>query len=258
MITHRTPRTAHEANAAALIALLCLAAAPARSQEAAEPAPIGVPVHEMLEDPFNRGIRVDEFEGRDADGEIPLHWDMNFWAGRSLERLTIRTEGERENGSTEHAELQLLWTRSFTRWWDVVAGARADFAPGSDKNWAAFGVQGLAPHRFGVEATAFISNGGDAAARVEAEYELLITNKLILQPQIELNWYGQTDVERGYSAGLSSGEAALRLRYEIRREIAPYVGIVREQRWGDSADAAQAAGFDTDDTSLVAGIRLRF
>lgn len=258
MITHRTPSATHAAYGAPLIALVGLASAPAASQEAAEPTPIGVPVHEMLEEPFNRAIWVDEFEGRDADGETPLHWEMDFWAGRSLERLTIRTEGERENGSTEHAELQLLWTRSFARWWDVVAGARADFAPGSDKNWAAFGVQGLAPYRFEVEATAFVSNGGDTAARVEAEYELLITNKLILQPQIELNWYGQTDVERGYSAGLSSGEAALRLRYEIRREIAPYVGIVREQRWGDSANAAQAAGFDTDDTSLVAGIRLRF
>jgi copper resistance protein B len=258
MITRRIRRAPHWAYHATLIALLGLASAPLRSQEAATPTPVGVPVHEMLEDPFNRAIWIDELEGRDANGVTPLNWDVDFWAGRSLKRLTVRTEGERENGSTEHAELQLLWTRAFARWWDVVAGARADFAPGSDKNWAAFGVQGLAPYRFEVEATAFVSNGGDTAARFEAEYELLITNRLILQPQVELNWYGQSDVDRGYGTGLSSGEAALRLRYEVRREIAPYIGIVRERRWGDSADAARAAGFDSDDTSLVAGIRLRF
>jgi copper resistance protein B len=140
----------------------------------------------------------------------------------------------------------------------VVAGARTDFAPGEDKNWAAFGVQGFAPYRFDVEATAFLSDGGDSAARIEADYDLLIAKRLILQPQLELNWYGQTDLVRGQSAGLSSGDAALRLRYELRREVAPYIGLVHERLWGDNADAARAAGRDADDTSLVAGIRLRF
>lgn len=257
MITHPTLSGAHKTRAVAL-AVLALASMPLSAQETAEPPHLGVPVHAMLEDPFNRAIWVDELEGRDANGGTPFAWDMSFWVGRSLDRFTVRTEGERESGNTEQAEIQLLWTRAVARWWDVVAGARADFAPGSDQNWAAFGVQGLAPYRFEVEATAFISNGGDTAARLEAEYELLITSRLILQPQVELNWYGQSELQRGYGAGLSSGEAALRLRYEIRREIAPYIGIVRERRWGNSADAARAAGLDTDDTSLVAGVRLRF
>jgi copper resistance protein B len=217
-----------------------------------------MPAHGALEDPFNRAILLDELEGLDANGTTDLRWDLSLWAGRSLEHFTIRSEGERSDGSTERAELQLLWTRAVARWWDVVAGARADFGPGSGKSWAAFGVQGLAPYRFEVEATAFVADGGDTAARVEAEYELLIASRLILQPQIELNWYGQSDLERGYGAGLSNGEAALRLRYEIRREFAPYVGIVRERLWGGTADAARAAGLDTDDTSWVAGVRLRF
>jgi copper resistance protein B len=241
------------------VAALALLPGVLAAQEPADAAmPMGVPLHETLEDPFNRAVLFDELEAFDADGATNLRWDASGWAGRSLERLTLRTEGERSAGNTERAELQLLWTRAFARWWDAVAGARMDFAPGSGKSWAAFGVQGLAPYRFEVEATAFVSSGGDTAARVEAEYELLITNRLILEPQIELNWYGQSDARHGYGAGLASGEAALRLRYEIRREVAPYVGIVRERRWGDSADAARAAGLDSDDTSLVAGVRLRF
>ena len=244
---------------AAPSALLALAAAALSAQEAPPTeTPVGVPTHETLEDPFNRAFKIDELEWLDADDATDLRWDVDMWAGYSLNKLTIRTEGEQRDGNTERAELQLLWAHSVARWWDVVAGTRTDFAPGSDKSWAAFGVQGLAPYRFDLEATAFLSDGGDSAARVEADYDLLITSRLILQPQIELNWYGQSDLSRGYGAGLSSGEAALRLRYEIRREVAPYVGLVHERLWGETADAAQAAGRDPNDTSLVAGIRLRF
>lgn len=252
-------RRIHSLDARVLAVVLALAPAGVYAQEAAHAdMPVGVPAHETLEDPFNRSFKVDELEWFDADAATNLRWDVDMWAGYALNKLTLRTEGEESNGNTERAELQLLWTRSFARWWDVVAGARTDFAPGPGKNWAAFGVQGLAPYRFDLEATAFLSDGGDSAARVEADYDLLITKRLILQPKVELNWYGQTDLSRGQSAGLSSGEAALRLRYEFRREVAPYIGLVHERLWGDNADAARAAGLDAEDTSLVAGIRLRF
>ena len=217
--------------------------------------PVGLPVHEMLEDPFNRAVVLDELEVHDGDD---LSWDANAWFGYAFNRFAVRTEGERADGDTEKAELQLLWTHPFARWWDVVAGARADFEPGSSRSWAAVGVQGLSPYRFALEATAFVGENGDTAARFEGEYELLITNRLILQPQLELNWYGQADQERRIGAGLSSVEAGLRLRYEFRREIAPYVGLVRERLVGSTADFARAEGLDPDDTSLVAGIRLRF
>ena len=259
MSTRRMPtrnRGLREQAAAACV-FFALLPATSHAQENAERS-IGVPTHEMPEDPFNRAIRVNELEALNADDTTDLRWDISGWVGRSLDRFTIRTEGERSGGSTEEAEVQLLWTHAVARWWDVVGGARSDFAPGSGKSWAAFGVQGLAPYRFEVEATAFVADAGDTAARIEAEYDLLMTPRLILQPQIELNWYGQTDVSRGQGAGLSDGEAALRLRYEIKREIAPYVGIVRRKLWGDRADAARAAGHDADDTSLVAGVRLRF
>jgi copper resistance protein B len=211
--------------------------------------------HEMLEDPFNRSVVFDVLELGDNDD---LRWDANAWLGYSFNRLALRTEGERVDGTTERAELQLLWSHAFARWWDVVAGARADFEPGPSRNWAAFGVQGVAPYRFDIAATAFVGDSGDTAVRLEGEYDLAVTPRLILQPQLELNWYGQTDRERGFGSGLSSVEAGLRLRYEFRREVAPYVGLVRERRVGGTADFARAAGRDADATSLVAGIRLRF
>jgi copper resistance protein B len=209
----------------------------------------------MLEDPFNRSLLVDELELYDGD---ELSWDATAWLGHTFNRLAIRTEGERVDGDTERAELELLWSHSFARWWDVVGGARSDFEPGQSRNWAAFGIQGVAPYRFELEATTYVGEDGDVAARFEGEYELLITSRLILQPQIELNWYGQSDPDRQIGSGLSSVEAGLRLRYEFRREVAPYVGLVRERLVGSTADLAQAGGLDPEDTSLVAGIRLRF
>ena len=211
--------------------------------------------HEMLEDPFNRAVLLDRLEAGEQDS---LHWDFSLWAGRAANRLTVRSEGERRQGATEHAELQLLWTRPVARWWDLVAGARTDFEPGASRNLAAIGVQGLAPYRFEIEATAFVGQSGAAAARFEGEYELLVTHRLILQPRVELNWEAQDDPARGLGSGLVNIDAGVRLRYEFRREIAPYIGLVRSRRFGGTADFARAAGYDTDDTSLVAGIRLRF
>lgn len=162
------------------------------------------------------------------------------------------------SGRTESAELEVLWGKSFARWWDFVAGARQDFRPSPDQSWAAFGVQGLAPYRFELEATAYVGEAGRTAARLEAEYELLITNRWILQPRVELNWYGDDDPVRGVGSGLADGELGLRLRYEFRREVAPYVGLVQERNFGGTADLARAAGRDPKDTRLVAGVRLWF
>lgn len=214
--------------------------------------------HELLEDPFNSFVLFDQLEGRDADSGELLAWQTSAWIGRSLNRFWIRSEGERHDGDTEHAELELLWGRGVARWWDVLVGGRRDFEPGSDRDWAAFGVQGLAPYRFEIDATGYLGEGGRTAARVEAEYELLITNRLILQPRLELNWYGKDDVERGIASGLSSGEAALRLRYELRRELAPYIGLVRERKFAGTAELARAAGNDSRQTRWVAGLRVWF
>jgi copper resistance protein B len=215
-------------------------------------------LHEMHDDPLNKAVLVDRLERHDiANGNLTT-WDVDAWIGRSLSKLWVRTEGERFSGSTERAELELLWGKSFARWWDLVAGARHDFEPGPSRDWAAVGVRGLAPYRFDVAATAYFGDGGRTALRAETSYEILVTNKWILQPLLELNWYGQSDRNRDIGAGLADAELGLRLRYEIRREVAPYVGLIRETKLGATADFARARGADVDDARLVAGVRLSF
>ena len=243
--------SARFASGSLLLALVGVAHAQVHDAE----APVGLPAHSMLEDPFNRSFLFDELELHESD---ELAWDATLWVGYSFNKLAVRTEGEKSGGDTERAELELLWSHSVARWWDIVAGARGDFEPGATQSWAAFGVQGLAPYRFELEATAYLGDGGRAAARFEGECELLIKRRLILQPQLELNWYGQSDDSRGIGSGLSTAEAALRLRYEFRRELGPYVGLVRERKFGTTADYARAEGEDADETRLVAGVRLRF
>jgi copper resistance protein B len=211
--------------------------------------------HLMLEDPLNRMVRVDRLEARDGDAAA---WDLDAWVGYDLNKLWVRSEGDRDHGTTREAEVEVLWAHAFARWWDLVAGARHDFRPDPDQSWAAVGVQGLAPYRFDVEATAFIADGGRAAARVEAQYDLLITQRLVLQPLVEALWYSESDPERGIGTGLSSAEVGLRLRYEVRREVAPYIGLVWQKKHGETADLARANGVDTDDTALVAGVRIWF
>lgn len=214
--------------------------------------------HAMLENPLNKLVLLDRFEWQDAAAGDVLRWDLDTWIGRDLNKLWIRTEGERLSGDTEHAELELLWGKSFARWWDFVAGARRDFEPGPEQSWAAVGVRGLAPYRFDIAATAYVGDGGHTTLRLETEYDVLITNRLILQPRLDVDWYGQSDPARGIGAGLASAELGLRLRYELRREVAPYVGLVRERRIGRTATLVQAAGGDPEDTRFVAGIRLWF
>jgi copper resistance protein B len=215
-------------------------------------------VHDtMLESPFNTFIRLDELEAQDADEQI-LKWDLDAWFGRELDRLWLRSQGEHQEGSADSTELELLWGRSFSPWWTFVAGAREDLEPNPEPTWGAIGIQGVAPYGFDIEATAYVGEGGRTAARIEARCELLFTNRLILQPLVELNWYGQDDAAHGIGSGLSRGEIGLRLRYEIRREVAPYIGLVRDKEFGSTADFARAAGAEADDTRLVAGVRLWF
>jgi copper resistance protein B len=212
----------------------------------------------MIEDPLNKLVLLDELETGRAGGADLVTWDLDTWIGRNLTKLWLRSEGERRGGNTQRADLEILWGRSFAPWWDLVAGARTDFAPGEDRSFAALGVRGLAPYRFDVEATAYLGDGGRTALRLDTAYEVLVTNKLILEPSIDLRWHGRTDAGRGIGAGLAEAELGLRLRYEARREVAPYIGLVRERRFGRTAELARAAGEDSDDSRLVVGIRLWF
>ena len=144
------------------------------------------------------------------------------------------------------------------RWWSLQTGVREDLGAGEARGWAAFGVRGLAPQGFTVEATAYARAGLRTAARLRIENEVLFTQRLILQPEIELNFYDRADAARALGAGLSELEAGLRLRYEVRREFAPYVGLVFTRRRGPSTDLARDAALEVNELRVAVGLRLWF
>lgn len=202
-------------------------------------------------------VLFDQLEWRMGDSEA-LNLDAKGWLGGDLNRLWFRGEGGRERGGEGAAEAHALYGRAVRRWWDVVAGVRQDFAPGPARTWLAFGVQGLAPYWFEIEATGYVGAAGRTQARLEVEYELRLTRRLVLQPLVELDFSGKADAARGIGAGLSTTDAGLRLRYEWRRELAPYLGLVWTTKHGGTADLARAAGESTGGAHLAAGLRMWF
>ncbi|MNZ48941.1 Copper resistance protein B precursor [compost metagenome] len=217
-----------------------------------------LPPHAMHQGGTDYLFLADQLEWQDADEGSALSWDLSGWIGGDIDRLAFRSEGERIDGHTEEAELQLLWSHAIGPWWETVAGVRQDFKPGSPQTWAAFGVQGMPLYGLETEATAFLGEGGQSALRLGAEYDILLTNRLILQPAAEANLYGRNDDERGVGSGFSDLELGLRLRYEIRREFAPYIGVNWTRAYGNSADLLREDGEDVSEARLVAGIRFWF
>ncbi len=200
----------------------------------------------------------DRLETQARDGADAYLWDIQGYYGGPTERLWFKSEGEGDWGSApEDAEIQALYAKAFAPFWDVQAGVRHDIA-GPDTTHAVIGVQGLAPYMFEVDAALFLSHRGDLTARIEAELDQRITQRLILQPRIEANLSAQDIPELGVGAGLDQIEAGVRLRYELRREFAPYIGIEQSWRTGRGADFAQARGEDRSATSFIAGIRFWF
>ena len=196
-----------------------------------------------------------EWRGGESGG---ANLENTTWIGRDVHRFWLRAEGESEDGEAESIVVDALYGRSVSRWWDLVMGVRQDFDPGPAQTWGAFGIQGLAPYWFEVEATGYVSTEGQTSARFEAEYDLLLTNRLILQPLVELDLYGKDDPERGVAAGLSSFEGGIRLRYELRREFAPYVGITWDRKLFGTADFARAEGEDVGSARVAFGLRTWF
>ena len=164
-------------------------------------------------------------------------------------------KARRRTAHSTDADAEFLWDHAAAAFWDTTLGVRQDFGQGAHRTWAAFGVQGLAPYWFEVAATAYVGDAGRTALRIEADYELSLTQRLILQPRFELNAYGKDDPAARIGSGISDAEFGLRLRYEIRREFAPYVGVERVQRLGRTADFANAEGIPDGETRWVVGLR---
>ena len=206
----------------------------------------------------NSYLMLDRLEVSDANPGTALGWEASAWIGGDVQKLWLRTEGEEVDGRVEHGDVEVLYGRGVRAWWDVIAGIRHDVGDGPSRTWAAFGVQGLAPYKFEVAATTYVGIGGRTAARAEVEYETLFTNRLILQWRAEANAYGKSDPLAGIGSGLSTLEEGLRLRYEINRQFAPYIGIQHERGFGSTAELRRAAGHGVGDTRVVAGLRVWF
>jgi copper resistance protein B len=186
-------------------------------------------------------------------------WDGEAWFGGDINRLTLKSEGEGAvRGGVDSAEVQALYSRAIDPYWNLQAGVRQDIRPRPARAYATIGVEGLMPYMFEVEGALFLSNKGDLLARAEGYYDQRITQRLILQPRIELNFAAQDVPEDRIGSGLSNTELGLRLRYEIKREFAPYVGVSYDRKVGDTASYARQDGEHVGSTSLVIGIRSWF
>ncbi|WP_339672762.1 copper resistance protein B [Dasania marina] len=210
------------------------------------------------DDPLLSKVMIDQLELRDVDGSNPLVLEGQAWLGKDLQKLWIKADVERVAGETEELELQALYSQAIAPYWDLQVGLRQDSKPTPSRSWAVIGLQGLAPYFFEVDSALFIGESGRTALRLQVEYELLLTQRLILSPELEANFYGQNDSDLGIGSGLSDVQAGLRLRYEIRREFAPYIGINWQKSYGNSASYARKAGHDVQDTQWVVGIRAWF
>ncbi|MHB1056421.1 MAG: copper resistance protein B [Rhodanobacter sp.] len=199
--------------------------------------------------------RLEAFRGRAGNGQS---WEAEGWYGSDTDKLWLRSEGERGRGGLEDGEVEALWNRAVAAFWSTQLGVRHDSGAGPRREWAAFGVQGLAPYWFEIEATAYVGSSGRTAARLRADYELLFTQRLILQPELEADFHGWSDPARGIGSGLADAKLGLRLRYEIRRQFAPYIGVVWTHRFGATADFAREGHQAVFDRQWVAGVRIWF
>jgi len=245
-------------------ALLHAPAAPGQEQTA--PASASVESHGMSHREMTRLMEMDDtaafgklvadqFEWRAGDGADGPAWDVQGWYGSDYNKLWVNTEGLRLGDTTVDARAELLWDRIFSRWWSAQAGVRHDFGEGPSRNWLALGVAGLAPYFFAIEATGYVGDAGRTAGRFRVAYDLLLTQRMILQPEFELNAYGKDDPERDIGAGFSDLQLGLRLRYEIRRECAPYIGVAWLHRLGKTAELVRASGQEPSVIQFLAGIR---
>jgi copper resistance protein B len=187
-----------------------------------------------------------------------VRWDGEAWFGGDYDRLVVTTDGESARGRIEDAEVKALWSHAIDPYFDVRAGIRQDIRPTPAHSYATIGIEGIAPYWFDVEADAFLSEKGRVSARLKLDYDQRITQKLIVQPRAEFNLAASKDRARDEGAGLMDFDLGVRVRYEIRREFAPYLGISWNRKTGDTADLARAAGEEVGSTSLVTGIRIWF
>jgi len=207
-------------------------------------------------------VLIDRLEFSSGDSADALSLDAEGWYGGDKNKFWWKAEGTSQlsGGNEGEGEVQALYSRLLAPFWNLQTGLRYDRSwgtgPDRDRTFAVFGFEGLAPYWFELEPTLFLSKHGDISARLAATYDVLLTQRLILQPRLDLNAALQDAPEFGVGSGLNNVELGLRLRYEIRREFAPYIGITWKRQTGQTAGLTRAAGDPVDDFRFVLGLRL--
>lgn len=207
-------------------------------------------------------FKADRFEHqwREHDHEV-LVWDVQGWIGNDYDKLYLKSEGEMslDDGSkVEEAEVELLYSRNISKFWDLQLGVRQDFRPRPERTFAAVGLQGLAPYWFEIDATAYLSEDGDLSATIEAEYEVMLTQRLVVIPRMEAGLSLQDVPEYEQWEGVTDVTLGARLMYQISRKFAPYVGVTWNRKVGETAHEIGKEGGNTSSSGLVAGIRFWF
>ena len=242
----------------ALLVILLAAAGIAHAQDDRFPLPPKEwPAPVMDHEPFAFFL-LDRLEYRAQKGADALYWDAQAWYGGDYNKLWLKSEGQRiVGGRTAEADLQVLYARRIAPFWHLQGGLRSEVRPGPTQNYGVLALQGIAPYWFNVEASTFF-RGGNISGRLEAEYDQLLTQRLILQPRIDSDFSATADPARGVGRGINDVTLGLRLRYEIKREFAPYVGVTWSSKLGDTADIARSRGVDPRSTAVVFGVRVWF
>ncbi len=213
---------------------------------------------EKSDDPILTKVMLNQLELQITDGDNHVAWDGEGWIGKDLNKLWFKSSGGYVDSKTEDAEIQALYSRAIAPFWDLQLGWRHDIRPTPTRDWLTVGLKGLSPYFFDIDAAVFLGKNGRTAARFQAEYEIMLTQRLILTPEIEMNVYGKNDSSVDIGSGVSDIEAGVRLRYEIRREFAPYIGVNWTKMYGNTADYARDEGNDVDDVQFLIGVRAWF
>ena len=222
--------------------------------------PTGSLAGQVMDKKIYTFLMADQLEYAPSGAERPVILDAQAWVGGDYNRLWLKAEGEAattESGGD--VEVQLLYSRMIAPYWDFQAGVRFDsrFGDGGDDSRALFvlGLQGLAPYWFELEPALFVSQDGDVSARLKASYDLLFSQRLIVEPDFEINVAAQEVPEMGVGSGVSDLAFGVRARYEIRREIAPYVGYSWTWLIGETGDLARSMDRSASQGRLVLGVR---
>ena len=204
-------------------------------------------------------FKIDHLEHRWTDGHTSVNWDVQAWIGGDTSKIGLTSEGsKRGGGDVGKAEFQLLYSHMLSEFWDVQAGLRYDVRPEPGTAYGVIGLAGTAPYFIEVKAQAFVSEDGELSARLKAEQDLLITQRWVLQPSAEINLSANKVHDRDIGRGITDIGLGVRLRYEVAREIAPYIGFLWERKLGETADLARHHGEKPSESSVIAGIKLHF